>query len=254
MRWWLAVVVAVVPLVAAADEPKPKPVDIKPFRDQLIVLVDASGGTYVVKPGEDPRVFYGPAKTLYDQVVSGRGANGDAWDISTWSPRSPEFKPGSIARKEDGSFEKFCSDEVRTGLTLVTGAKAKAILDKYQFVTTGIFHVPQAFLRDDSGVYYYVDRLNKVYGGNGYRVFVGKKGALKQLPLTDVASDSGGQVFATKGGDLRLTITEQGGKTAVWGKGEKKTPLIVLDVERDEAMIYRDLGVYTFIGTLCDDL
>jgi len=254
MRWWIAVVVAVVPLVAAADEPKPKPVDIKPFRAQLIVLADASGGTYVVKPGEDPRVFYGPAKTLYEQVVSGRSANGDAWDIATWSPRSPEFKPGSIARKLDGSFEKFCSDEIKVGLTLVTGDKAKAILDKYQFVTSGIFHLPHALFRDDSGVYYYVDQLAKTYGGHGYRVFVGKKGAMKQLPLTDVASDSGGEVFATKGGDLQLTVTDAGGKTAVWGKGGKKTPLVVLNVERDEAMIFRDLGVYTFIGTLCDDI
>ncbi len=254
MRWWIAVVVAAVPLVAAADDPKPKPVDIKPFRDTLIVLADAAGGTYVVKPGDDPQVFYGPGKTLYSQVVSGGSRNGDAWDISTWSPRSPEFKPGSISRKDDGTFEKFCSDDVRTGLTLVTGAKAKAVLDKYQFVTTGIVHVPHLLLRDDSGVYYYVDRLNKVYGGNGYRVFVGKKGAMKQLPLSDVANDSGGEVFATKGGDLRLTVTEQGSKTAVWGKGDKKTPLIVLDTERDEAMIFRELGVYTFIGTLCDDI
>ena len=29
--------------------------------------------------------------------------------------------------------------------------------------------------RDDSGVYYYVDRIAKIYGGKGYRVFVGKK-------------------------------------------------------------------------------
>jgi hypothetical protein len=253
MRWWLAVVVAVVPLVASAGEPKPKPVDIKPFRDQLIVLVDAAGSTYVVKPGTDPRVFYGPGKTLYDQVVSGRSANGDAWDIATWSPRSPEFKPGSIARKLDGSFEKYCSDDIKTGLTLVSGDKAKAVLDKYQFVTSAIFHLPHALFRDDSGVYYYVDQLAKTYGGHGYRVFVGKKGAMKQLPLSDVASDSGGEVFATKSGELQLTVTDQGGKTAVWGKGGKKTPLVVLDVERDEAMIFRELGVYAFIGTLCDD-
>ena len=254
MRWWIAVVVAVAPLVAAADEPKPKPVDIKPFRDQLIVLADASGGTYVVRPGAEPRVFYGPGKTLYEQRVTGRSANGDAWDIAAWSPRSPDFQPGSIARKADGSFEKYCSNDIHTGLTLATGDKAKAVLDKYQFVTTGIFHVPHALMRDDAGVYYYVDQLSKAYGGKGYRVFVGKKGAMKQLPLADVASDSGGEVFATKGGDLRLTITDSGTKTAAWGKGSKKTALIVLDVERDEAMIFRDLGVYTFIGTLCDDI
>jgi hypothetical protein len=244
----------VVPVVASADEPKPRPVDVKPFRDTLIVLADASGGTYVVKPGDDPRVFYGPGKTLYEQVVTGRSANGDAWDVSTWSPRAPGYQPGSLGRKQDGSFEKFCGGDIRTGLTLVTGDKAKAILDKYQFVSSGIVHVPHALMRDDAGVYYYVDALAKPYGGHGYRVFVGKKGAMKQVPLSDTASDSAGEVFSTKSGDLRLTITDQGSKTAVWGKGGKQTPLIVLDTERDEPLIFRDLGVYKFLGTLCDDL
>jgi hypothetical protein len=254
MRWWIAVVAVVVPVVAAADDPKPKPVDIKPFRDQLIVLADAAGGTYVVKPGEDPQIFFGTGKTLYAQVITGRSTNGDAWDVATWAPRSTTYQPGSISRRDDGSFMKFCGGENQTGLTRVTGDKAKAVLDKSQFVTTGLMHVPHVFLRDDAGTYYYVDALNKVYGGKGYRVFVGKKGAMKQLPLSDVAADSAGEVYATKSGDLRLTITDQGGKTAVWGKGEKKTPLIVLDIDREEPMIYRELGVYTFTGTICDDL
>ena len=37
--------------------------------------------------------------------------------------------------------------------------------------------------------------LAKAYGGEGYRVFSGKKGAMKQLPLTDVAHDTGGDVL-----------------------------------------------------------
>jgi hypothetical protein len=241
------------PLVARADEPKPRPVDIKPFRDKLIVLADAAGGTYVVKPGEDAQVFYGTGKTLYAQVVVGRSANEDGWSVDVWAPRTAGYQPGSIIRRPgNGAFEKFCGGDTKTGLSLVTGDKARAILDKSQFVTTALMRTPHAFLRDDAGVYYYVDQLRKDYGGKGCRVFVGKKGAMKALPLTDVAIDSGGEVFATKTGDLRLVIGEDT-KTAVWVKGGKTTKLTVLDMDRDEPIIFKELGIYSFIGTICDD-
>ena len=253
MRWWLAVVVAVAPAIAAADGPKPRPVDIKPFRDKLIVLVDGAGGTYVVKPGEDAQMFYGTGKTLYAQVVVGRGANEDGWNVDVWAPRAPSYQPGTIYRRPGtGVFEKFCGGENKTGLTLVTGDKAKAVLDKSTFVSTAMFRAPHAFLRDDNGVYYYVDALRAEYGGKGYRVFVGKKGAMKQLPLSDVAIDSAGEVFATKSGDLRLVAGSA--PTATWVKGSKKVQLTTIDAERDEAIIFKDLGIYTFLGTICDDL
>jgi hypothetical protein len=257
MRCWVAVVVVVLPVAGAVADPTPKPVDIKPFRDKLIVLADGVGGTYVVKPGEDAQMFFGTGKTLYAQVVVGRGANEDGWNVDVWAPRAPGYQPGSIYRRPGtGIFEKFCGGENKTGLTQVTGDKAKAVLDKSQFVSTGMMHAPHAFLRDDAGVYYYVDQLRKEYGGKGYRVFVGKKGAMKSLPLTDVAIDSAGEVFATKTGDLRLVISDDGStpKTATWVKGGKKTTLVVLDMNRDEPIIFKELGVYSFLGTICDDL
>ena len=250
--WWAAVLV-MLPLAAYA-EPKPSAVDIKPFRDKLIVLADAAGGTYVVKPGEEPRIFYGTGKTLYEQVVTGRSANGAGWSVDVWAPRVPSFQPGSVMRHEDGSFDKFCGGENKTGLSLVTGDKAKAVLDKSQFMSTALVRAPHAFLRDDTATYYYIDVVRQQYGGKGYRVFVGKKGAMKQLPLADVASDSGGEVFATKSGDLRLVLADGRPKTATWIKGDKKTELVVLDSDRDSPVIFKDLGVYGFMGTICDDL
>jgi hypothetical protein len=118
-----------------------------------------------------------------------------------------------------------------------------------------IVHVPHLLARDDSGVYYYVDRIAKVYGGKGYRVFVGKKGAMKQMPLTDVASDSAGEVFSTKSGDLRLVRHNEGNKdTMTWVKGEKRLDLVFLDPDVNSVVIYKDLGIYTFLGTLCDNV
>jgi hypothetical protein len=86
-------------------------------------------------------------------------------------------------------------------------------------------------------------------------VYVGKKGAMKQMPLTDVASDSAGEVFSTRSGDLRLVRQTDGTKDSMtWVKGGKRLELVGLDTEVNSAVIFRDLGIYAFLGTLCDDV
>lgn len=258
-RWWWALLLCA---GTAAAEPKPKAVDIKPLKDRLIVLQDVDGGTYVVFPGgsgEDSRVFYGlPKKPLYEQVVTGRGSDGStgAWDVSVWSPRVPNFQPGSVARMADGSFVRWCGNDSKTELSQVSSDKAKTVLDKGQFMTTALIRRPYMLARDDSGVYYYVDVIRDQYGGNGYRVFVGKKGAMKQKPLTDIAKDTAGDVFATKTGDLRIVrnIDDEKKVDIAWVKGGKRSQLVVLDTDANEPMIFKQLGVYNFTGNICDSL
>ena len=57
------------PALAEPKDPKPLATDIKPFKDKLLVLKDANGGTYVALPrGEgtvDQRVWYGTGKMLF---------------------------------------------------------------------------------------------------------------------------------------------------------------------------------------------
>ena len=240
----------------ARAEPTPKPVDVKALRSTATVLTDAQGGIYVVFLGDEKRLFYGPnAKALYEQVIFGGGSSGDAFDLSTWAPRLSGVRYGNFARKDDKTYRKSCDDKDDAILTELTGDKAKAILDKSAFLTSGIVHVPHLLARDDSGVYYYVDRLAKIYGGKGYRVFVGKKGAMKPMPLTDVASDSAGEVFSTKSGDLRLVRHSENSKdTMTWVKGEKHMELVFLDTDVNSAVIFKDLGIYTFLGTPCDNV
>ena len=240
----------------AFAEPKPKAVDIKPFRDQLIVLQDADGGTYVVlATGDEPRVWYGlPKKPLYAQLTGGRSKDGANWDVSVFAPRVPKFQPGSIQFK-DGNYIRWCGDSSQVALTQLTSDRAKTVLDKSSIMSTAFTRKPYLLARDDSGVYYYVDMIRDEYGGNGYRVLVGKKGAMKAKPLTDIATDSAGDVFATKTGDLRFVHGEEDGKsTAAWVKGGKKTELVFLSTESNERMIYKDLGVYTFTGSICENM
>jgi hypothetical protein len=256
--WWPLVLLAL--STSAAAEPKPKPVDIKPFRDRLLVLTDADGGIYVVLTGSDSRLFYGVGgknKNLHEQIVIGRSSDGSkgTWDIAVWAPRVPNVQPGSVQKKPDGTFMKWCGSKVQVGLTELGGDKAKAILDKSQFFSTALTRRPYLLARDDSAVYYYVDVLRDQYGGKGYRVFVGRKGAMKQKPLVDLANDTGGDVFATKTGDLRIVRDVAEGKSTVtWVKGEKRAPLVWLDPDANSALIFRDLGVYGFTGSICENL
>ncbi len=256
--WWLPVLIAL--SSTAGADPKPKPVDIKDVRDSMIVLQDPDGGVYVVVPGNDSRLFYGVGgknKNLYEQRIYGRYSDGStgAWDMSAWAPRVPNVQPGSVSRKPDGTFERSCGNDNKTVLTQVTGDLAKSIIDKSSFQSSAIIRAPYLLARDDGGVYYYVDVIRKEYGGKGYRVFVGKKGAMKQKPLTDVASDTAGDVFATKTGDLRFVRENTDGKqTVTWVKGEKRSPLVTLDTDANSPLIFRDLGIYGFIGSICENL
>ena len=248
--------------VASAD-PKPKPVDIKPFRDKLVVLKDADGGIYAVsnERGGEPHIFYGPGKVLYEVVREGSGGrDGDAWSIALRAPRTEYPFIATIDRKKDGTYRRACGNKGPVvELTEITGDKAKEILDKSQFLTTQMVRRPHLLARDDKGVYYFVDVLRDEYGGNAHRVFVGKKGALKQVPLTDAIVDTGGEVYTTKSGDLRLVKNNESPSgapkpTALWVRGERKNELVYLDVYMNQPLIYRELGIYKIAGTLCGSI
>lgn len=244
-------------LAAAGGEPKPSAVDVKAIKDKLLLFEDAQGGTYLVLPGSDARVFYSSnGKQAYEQIVVTRGSNGDAWSIGTWAPRISGLAPATVQRKDDGTFERWCGNEGQQALKPVPADRAKLLLGKLQFLSSAITRRAHLFARDDHGTYYYVDELSKGYGGQGYRVFVGKKGAMKQLPLTDVARDTAGEVYSTKSGDVRFVIDtgDSAKNAAFWIKGEKKNPLSILDVDANSRIIWGELGIYTFLGTPCDEL
>ncbi|MEO6774099.1 MAG: hypothetical protein ABI467_13960 [Kofleriaceae bacterium] len=243
-------------VAVAGGDPKPTAVDIKPIKDHLLAFEDPQGGTYVVLPGSTPRVFFAAnGKQAYEQIIVTRSANGDAWSIGTWAPRISGMSPASIQRNEDGTFERWCGNVAHAKLEAVPADRAKLVIGKLQFLSSGITRRAHLLARDDAGVYYYVDEVAKAYGGQGYRVFVGKKGAMKQLPLTDVARDTGGEVYATKSGDVRFVIDGSDPKKdqASWIKGAKKVPLTILDPDANSRIIWAELGVYSFLGTPCDE-
>jgi hypothetical protein len=259
LRSWTVIAGLVIAAGTAAADPKPKSVDIKDIRDKLVVLQDPDGGIYVAVPESAGRVFYGAsakAKNLYEQVVFGGGSNGGtgAWDANVWAPRVSNSGPTSIGRGDDGKFVRWCGNDSKTELTELTGDKAKTIIDKWKFMSSAIIRRPHLLARDEAGVYYYVDAIRKEYGGKGFRVFIGKKGAMKQKPLTDIATDTAGDVFGTKTGDLRIVNNvDKGGTTVAWVKGGKREQLLSLDTDMNSLLIFKELGVYGFIGTICEN-
>ena len=87
-----------------------------------------------------------------------------------------------------------------------------------------------------------------------FRVHVGPKGGLKLQQMKDIISDSEGQIFSTKKGELRLVVDK--GQSPVWIEGaKKKVELRPVPVTENLPLIYNELGVYTGarLGNPCDD-
>jgi hypothetical protein len=112
--------------------------------------------------------------------------------------------------------------------------------------------LPYALARDPKAIYYYVDRGATPATEKNFRLYRGPKGALKLQKMTDVASDSEGEIFATKTGSLRLILDK---KQSSWIQGKTSENLTLVPVDQNYSLIYNDLGVYSGqkLGTPCDD-
>lgn len=259
----LAVVLA--PLVAglpgADARPRKKKVkddleDISKVKKDLAVLTDEDGEVYVVEDrwGDEHWAFFGDGKVLHRLRVYGGGADGSkgTFEYSFWSPR---VERAYIGKNDKGEYYVQCGngdDGETVKLTRMPDADAKKVLDTASFRKPLWKRQAQALARDDAGNYYYVDRMRDEHGGKSHRIFAGPKGGMKELPMTNVVSDSVGEIYATKKGELRF-ITDP--NKATWIRGTAKTELTIIPLEMNIAMIYGELGVYDgSLGTPCDDM
>jgi len=256
---------------------KPKPIDAKANAAKLDVWKDDLGQFYVVPAANafafhdaGAWVFYGDGKTMYQQRIVGSGSSGNGYQWSIWAPRVKTLQLAALDTEND-HLTVTCGVKDTRKLTQLAADEAKVFFAKATFYPPLWQRQTRFLARDDDGVYYFVDELREEYGGQGYRVFVGPAGTMKELPMTNVVEDSGGFIFATKGGSLKIIVkvgerpprsTAEGGAevndskhdTAYWVKGGKKIELTVLEPGDNRYLIYRTLGVYGSIGTVCDDL
>lgn len=143
----------------------------------------------------------------------------------------------------------------RTELSLLPADRAIELLTSARFSPPRPQYVAHALTRDDTGIYYYVDKGSTPETAQQFRLFVGPKGGMKLQRMTNIVADSQGEIFSTKNGALRFVVGPQG-KSSTWIKGTHRTELLAVPIAENWNMIWNDLGVYTGErrGTPCDDL
>jgi hypothetical protein len=255
---------------SGAKPADPGIVDIAAYKAELVVLSDDDGTFYVVRPRTTVKsdrgpVFVGDGKVFYEQYLTGAGMDATAgtWNYGVWAPRVPGFDDASIYLDKDKKYWLSCGSERTVELRAVGKKETDRVLANGEFRPRLWNRTPHLLARDDDGIYYYVDRdlderdhtrssIHEKRYQRGHRVFAGKKGQMKELPMTNVVADSAGEIYQTKRGDLRIVTSTD--KTASWVRGKKKTPLTLLEPRDNRYLVFRELGVYSFLGTACEDL
>ncbi|MEM9493227.1 MAG: hypothetical protein AAGC55_29020 [Myxococcota bacterium] len=231
--------------------PRLEPIDVTELREHMVVLHDGDGHYVIATPVKDhyTTVFYGDGKKFYEQRTYGGGLDTGAKSMSAsfWSPRDNQAR----LERVKGKWQMQCSKR-ETELKPLDEAEAGKLLDRARFYKHPWKHQAYTLARDDRGNYYYVDRLRDAYGGKGFRLWVGPRGNMKRMQMTNIVSDSEGDIFATKRGELRF-ITSKDEMT--WVRGKRRRALVKVPVSRNVKLIYAELGVYLQdLYTPCDDM
>ncbi len=243
--------------VAAAGEPEPAPgsaVDIAAVRDKLVFASDGKGHTIAAVPFAEDRwshVYWSADGKVFSalRITGGSAVGTEKFDKVFWEPRVAARWQGGLGL-DGNQWWVQCFDR-KTNLQVVDGDNRTKLLAA-QFVAPTWDRQAYALARDDTGTYYFVDR-GVGEKSKHFRVFIGPRGQLKPRPLVNVVTDSEGDIFATKEGSLRLVL---GKSESTWIAGKRQSKLVILPLDENRQMIYRELGPYLGqrLGTPCDDL
>lgn len=232
-------------------------VDVTKIRDSFQVGHDGNGHYVAAIPlGNVWEMYYGDGKTFYRQRVRGGGSNGmkksASW--SFWAPR--EYNHGDMSF-ENNTYtvmcgSKYSKDERQKNFNLLSDNERTKLLARAKFKTLPFKRAPMFLMRNRKGIYYFVDQIR---GGKGYKLYVGRRGNLKEYKLVDIVDDSEGMIFVTRQGELHLVV-DKNEHTAEWTKGNRKDELKDVPVDRNRRLIYNNLGVYDTVrlGTPCEDM
>ncbi|HXU74533.1 MAG TPA: hypothetical protein VN947_34800 [Polyangia bacterium] len=249
----------------AAPPPKdaPQPADISEIKDKMTVWTDGKKHfmALALTTDTDKPVFWSnDGKSFYAMRIIGGGSEGDdahlaKMDRVFWEPRvDAPYKASYDYKKDDkgAHFEVTCDDR-HAKLTALAPAEVGALVAAAKFYKPRWNHYAYSLARDNTGRYYYVDNVREPDHAKNFRLWAGMKGAMKLQKMTNVVSDSEGDIFSTKTGSLRLILDKH---ETTWMQNEKKVKLVFLEPSDNHIMIYTDLGVYTGepLGTPCDDL
>ena len=249
-------------VAAPAKKEAREPADVSAFKDKLTVFSDGKKHFLaLVLTSNDPPVFWSDdGKDFYSMRIIGGGSVGDDADLKHldrvfWEPRvDAPYKAGFDYKNDKGAvdFQIQCNER-HTKLAKLAPAEASALVAGAHFWKPRWNHYAYSLARDNTGRYYYVDNVREPENAKNFRLWAGMKGAMKPQKMTNVVSDSEGDIFSTKTGSLRLILDKH--ETA-WVQNGKPVKLVFLEPSDNHVMIYTDLGVYEGepLGTPCDDL
>ncbi len=246
---------------AKAEPPKPlppswadEPADVSAeSRAKLQLATDGKGHYVAFRPYWEEELFFaGDEKALYLQRVIAGGSSGTKeFDYTFWDPRAKALWQASFGLKKK-VLSLQCGD-AETKLQRVSAEDAKKILSKAKLLKPRWRRRGIALARDDSGSYYFVDRLREPNDTRDYRLYVGPRGKAQGSEVRDALVDDSGQLFITAAGKLKLS-QKDGRPTAEWLQGDKRTELTPVDLESQARFVYTELGAYAGekLGTACD--
>ncbi|WNG50193.1 hypothetical protein F0U60_43245 [Archangium minus] len=233
----------------------------KRLLEKTAVCTDGKGHYFTLSPGTDGpnQLFYGDGRTFVQVPLAPYSTTTFLEPRFVDKSRNPNFRgmdmrvySDVIVDREKGSCAVRCGERT-IPFSFVEPEKAQELLQSASFTENPQKFVPYALLRDSKGIYYLVERGFRPEEENRFRVSIGPKGSLKQQQMINLVSDSEGQIFSTKKGDLRLVVDEK--KPSIWIEKKKKLELRAVPVHENLPLIYNELGPYTGVrlGTPCDD-
>jgi hypothetical protein len=262
---WLATLFICAVAVAA---PKAKPnaeataaSDISAVKDKLTVWSDGKKhyvAMVMTSKSDSPIFWSSDGLSFYQLRVTGGASDGYDEDLKRldrnfWEPRNGGSGEASLGyTKESNQVLVECATR-KSPLTKLAADEAGKVVAAGKFYQSRWPRYAYALARDNTGKYYYIDNVREPEGAKNFRLWVGPKGNMKLQKMTNVVSDSQGDIFSTTHGELRLVLSKQ---DSTWIAREKPTKLLWVPVEDNHVMIYTDLGVYTGepLGTPCDAL
>ncbi len=231
-------------------------IDVSAAKQRMAVLTDGKQHYVVVVPfardDDDKMTFWGDGKTFFRLRVRSSFASGnEQWSQGFYDQRFVEGYKSTLDFK-DKTYSVECDERI-SKLTRLGDADALKMIEGAKFYKARFKRDPYALARDDKGNYYYVDRALLPENNKNFRLYVGPKGNLALTKLVNVVSDSEGDIFSTKAGELRLVLNKNDAK---WIANKEKTELTNVPVEDNVPMIFMELGVYAGVplGTPCDEL
>lgn len=251
-------------VLASAAARAEAPVVDDALRSTLIVLDDGKHHRIALSVADGKsRLFYSdgdPAR--YVAVPTDPSENTGAMPDGSWkrSFLDPRFPPRNRIKDYRDIGKSVTAVSYAGGKYLLQCGERKTALQPVvppalatARFSTRVHQRPYALARDTRGRYYYVDRGDTPLTEKAFRLFVGEKGALKKLKMTNVVSDSEGDIFSTPGGKLRLILSAN---ESTWIEPEETRKLTLVPIDDNQPMIWNELGIYVGekLGTPCDDL